>query len=249
MLEKDLFFKTSDGSLIHYVTSGSGLPILLLHGNNGNLHYFSKQIEDFSKYLKVFALDSRDHGESTNTKDTLDFQLMAEDLHEFILEKKLKQVILLGFSDGANLAMAYALQYPETLLGLILNGGNLAPLGLNFMGNLLTKFQLLGVHLLAFFSKKSQRLLRIAELQTKEIGFTFEDLRKIKVPTLIITGQFDLIADPHSQKIAAAISDSRFVVIKGGLHNVAKQKPAVFNSYVLKFIKEKVGHENHSRQI
>ena len=80
------------------------LPLVLLHGN-GNDHTFNYQISYFSKEYQVIAVDTRGHGRSTNTQSQLTFPLLAEDLAGIIQQEHLTKINLLGFSDGANIAM------------------------------------------------------------------------------------------------------------------------------------------------
>lgn len=49
----------------------------------------------------------------------------AEDLYEFMGELNIAKAHILGFSDGGNIALVFALKYPEKVSSLILNGANL----------------------------------------------------------------------------------------------------------------------------
>ena len=109
----------SDGSEIYYEKYGQGPALFLLHGNGGSGKYFSKQLNSFSKHFNVFVVDSRGHGRSTNTQKETSFQVMAEDLATIMDQEKVQQADLLGFSDGANLAMVFARMYPEKVDHLI----------------------------------------------------------------------------------------------------------------------------------
>lgn len=114
---------------LYYRESGKGQPMILLHGNGEDGAYFEEQIHYFSKRYRVIAIDTRGHGRSP--RGTLPFTLgqFAEDLKEFLDGKKLKKVILLGFSDGGNIAVIFALRYPQYVDRMILNGANLTPFG------------------------------------------------------------------------------------------------------------------------
>lgn len=114
---------------LYYRESGKGQPMILLHGNGEDGTYFEEQIHYFSKRYRVIALDTRGHGKSP--RGTMSFTLgqFAEDLKDFLDGKKLKKVILLGFSDGGNIAITFALRYPQYVDRMILNGANLNPFG------------------------------------------------------------------------------------------------------------------------
>lgn len=84
--------------------SGSGQPMVLLHGNGEDSSYFVNQISFFeSKYL-VIAVDTRGHGRSPRGCGTFTLERFADDLKGFLDRRGLRRIILLGFSDGGNIA-------------------------------------------------------------------------------------------------------------------------------------------------
>ena len=110
--------------------SGSGQPMVLLHGNGEDSSYFVNQISFFeSKYL-VIAVDTRGHGRSPRGCGTFTLERFADDLKGFLDRRGLRRIILLGFSDGGNIALIFALKYPGYVDRLILNGANLNPFGM-----------------------------------------------------------------------------------------------------------------------
>ena len=108
-----------------YIEKGTGDPIILLHGNGENSGYFQGQIDVFSKWYHVFALDTRGHGETPRGDRPFTIRQFAEDLLCFMDDHQIEKAHLLGFSDGGNIALIFALRYPERVDRLILNGANL----------------------------------------------------------------------------------------------------------------------------
>ena len=78
----------------------------------------------------MIAVDTRGHGKSPRGNVPFTMEQFAEDLNNFLIKSGLSQVIILGFSDGANIAMKYAIKYPEKIKALILNSGNLNTTGI-----------------------------------------------------------------------------------------------------------------------
>ena len=68
---------------LYYETYGDGQPIILLHGNSENHKIFDKLVENLKGNYKVYAIDSRCHGESENLID-ISYNLMRDDVIEFI---------------------------------------------------------------------------------------------------------------------------------------------------------------------
>ena len=114
---------------LNYIEKGSGDTLILLHGNGESSEYFVSQLDEFSRYFRVIALDTRGHGKSPRGEEPFTIRQFADDLKGFMDEKKIKKAHILGFSDGGNIAMCFALKYPEMVDRLILNGANLNPKG------------------------------------------------------------------------------------------------------------------------
>ena len=77
----------------------------------------------------MYALDTRGHGKTPRGEKPFTIRQFAEDLLCFMDEHKIEKTHLLGFSDGRNIAMGFAMQYPERVDRLVLNGANLDPAG------------------------------------------------------------------------------------------------------------------------
>lgn len=103
---KEIILK--DKTRIYYKEYGRGEDLFLLHGNDGDMTYFEYQIGYLSRYFHLILIDFRDHGFSTNEKNKLNFELLANDLKEVYDQLGIKQASLLGFSDGANLCLVFS---------------------------------------------------------------------------------------------------------------------------------------------
>ena len=92
--------------------SGTGQPMVLLHGNGEDSSYFVNQMSFFESKYHVIAVDTRGHGRSPRGQGAFTLERFAEDLKEFLDRRGLRRIILLGFSDGGNIALIFALKYP-----------------------------------------------------------------------------------------------------------------------------------------
>ena len=110
---------------LYYQEKGKGEVLVLLHGNSDNSNYFVNQIEYFKDQYRVIAIDTRGHGKSPRGDMPFTISQFADDLNNFLNKLNIDKITLLGFSDGANIGMKFALKYPEKLNALILDGGNL----------------------------------------------------------------------------------------------------------------------------
>ena len=109
----------------YFIEQGQGEALILLHGNGEDCSYFEGQTGEFARYFHVFAVDTRGHGKTPRGERPFTIRQFADDLLAFMDEQGIEKAHLLGFSDGGNIAMIFALRYPERVNRLILNGANL----------------------------------------------------------------------------------------------------------------------------
>ncbi|MCD2491478.1 alpha/beta hydrolase [Lacrimispora sp. NSJ-141] len=230
--------ETEEDFRLHYTEKGEGMPLVLLHGNGEDGSYFVRQIEFFSREYRVIAVDTRGHGQSPRGAAPFTLEQFAEDLRQFLDEMGLSRILLLGFSDGANIAMIFALKYPEYLEKMVLNGGNLRPSGVRAGAQLPIVLGYAMVAALSLLDKKLRRKKELLGLMVTEPHISKEELLKLCVPTLVIAGTKDMIKASHTREIHESIPDSCLCFLKGS-HFIACEQPEEFNQTVYKFLKEK----------
>ena len=106
---------------------GSGKPLLLIHGNGGNIGAFGKIIPYFAKKYRVIAVDSRAHGRTRDDKDSLSFEMMADDFDGLLTAMHIDSAYVLGWSDGGINALVLAMRHPNKVIKLASTGANLWP--------------------------------------------------------------------------------------------------------------------------
>lgn len=220
---------------LHDIERGSGQPLILLHGNGEDSSYFVHQIDHFSKVYRVIALDTRGHGQSPRGEKPFTILQFAEDLHDFMDEKSIDKAILLGFSDGGNIALTFTLKYPERVDKLVLNGANLFPSGVK------PRYQwpiVIGYHIAKRFAKKSEQAKHNADLlalMVNEPHIQPSELARLTLPVLVIAGTKDMIKESHTRLIYKNLPNAKLELIKGD-HFVANKNPEAFNAVVSSFL-------------
>ena len=222
---------------LHYIEQGQGQPLILLHGNGESCDYFEHQIAFFSKQYHVIALDTRGHGKSPRGEKPFTIQQFAEDLHDFMDENGIEKAILLGFSDGGNIALTFALKYPERVEKMIVNGANLFPSGVKPLYQWPIE---IGYRIAKMFSKKSDKALRNAEmlgLMVNEPHIEPSELSHLTMPVLVVAGTNDMIKDSHTRLIYKNLPNAQLSIIEGD-HFVANKNADAFNKVVDLFLRK-----------
>lgn len=220
---------------LHSVEKGFGDPLVLLHGNGESHDYFVHQIEYFSNHYRVIAVDTRGHGRSPRGSAPFTIVQFADDLFSFLNDSAIKKVNLLGFSDGGNIALTFALKYPQMIDKLILNGANLNPSGVKRSVQIPIE---IGYRIAKMFAKKDPKAIKNAEtlaLMVNEPNIAPERLGEIKSPTLVVVGTNDMIKESHSRLICNSLPNAQIAIINGN-HFIANKNPQEFNRVVEKFL-------------
>ena len=172
-------------------------------------------------------------------EEGLSIGLMAEDVLAVLDALGIERAHLLGFSDGGNIALSFALRWPERVGKLILNGANIRMREGVMPWVSLPLYPLCGVlGLLGKYDPSAAKKRDVLALMVDDYGVGFNDLGWIENETLVITGEHDLIRTEETNRIAAALPRVQRVTIAGADHFCAAKAPHRFNLAVLKFLKD-----------
>lgn len=219
----------------HFFEQGQGYPLILLHGNGESCDYFEHQIPFFSTTYRVIAIDTRGHGKSPRGEKPFTIRQFAEDLHDFMDEKGIEKAILLGFSDGGNIALTFALKYPERVDKMIVDGANLFPSGVKPLYQWPIE---IGYRIAKLFSKKADKAKQNAEmlgLMVNEPHIDPAELAHLTMPILVVAGTKDMIKESHTRLIHKSLPNAQLAILEGD-HFVANKNPEAFNRVVAEFL-------------
>ncbi len=214
-----------NGVSLFYAAEGAGKPVILLHGNGGSHNDLETTHRELAQagYM-VYALDSRGQGANPRLEE-YHYKDMATDVYEFIKLKGLEKPAVFGFSDGGIIALQLEVMYPGTL-GAIVTGG----------ANIFVEDALIQSFAEGFLAQPSTEPLVIM-LQT-EPSMTVEDMKGIGCPSLIMSGEHDLIRQEHTLLIGENIPSGRPVIIPGEDHGSYICNSPKLAPLILEFFKE-----------
>ena len=191
----------------------------------------------------MIALDTRGHGQSPRGEKPFTIRQFAEDLHDFMDEKGIKKAHILGFSDGGNIALVFALKYPERVDHLVLNGANLDASGVKPSTQIPI---VIGYRMASAFSSFGKKL-SVKKDGEKGGGSSFAEKARRNAEVLglmvndpnirpeVIAGDKDMIKDEHTRLIYANLPNAEIRVLHG-THFIAKEEYQEFNRAVEEFL-------------
>lgn len=227
------------GFRTYYETYGTGMPMLLIHGNGGSIASFKYQIPYFSKEYHVIAVDSRSQGRSIDDNDSLSFEMMADDLNGLLDTLHLDSCYVLGWSDGGINGLLLAMRHPEKVKKLAVTGANLWPdstaIEPAVVSGDMKEYNLLKDKPMTPSGKHDFKLFR---LDCLEPHITTDQLNKISCTVLVIGGDHDLIRPAHTMLIAQSIPESYLWIVPNSGHATLIEHKDLFNATVSEFFKK-----------
>ncbi|MGC4038128.1 MAG: alpha/beta hydrolase [Chitinophagaceae bacterium] len=229
------------GCKLYTEVYGKGPALLLIHGNGGSISAFSGNIPYFDKKYRVIAVDSRAHGQSTDASDSLSFEQMADDFAALLDTMRIDSAYVIGWSDGGINALIMAMRHPDKVIKLASTGANLWPDSTALIPSLWKEEE-------AYYSKnkdkkwastKEKNDWKIFMLDWLQPNVPLTELAKIKCPSLIISGDRDLICLEHTISIYQNIKDADLWVLPHSGHGTLIEYKDEFNKKVDEFFSAK----------
>jgi pimeloyl-ACP methyl ester carboxylesterase len=228
---------------IYYEIYGNGDPLVLLHGNGGNISFMKPQIDYFRKNYKVIAMDCRGRGKSELGKDSLTYMQMTKDVVSLLTFLKVDSAYIIGRSDGAIIGLLMGIYYPKKVRKIAAFAANLQPDAIALYPEFIEDVHEARVYA-EEMSKRGDKtnnwslIKELNSLMEFQPQISPDDLRKIECPVLVMSGDRDIIREEHTLSIYRNIRKSNLCIFPGETHWVTKSNPDLFNLTVAKFFSE-----------
>ncbi|MBC7399949.1 MAG: alpha/beta hydrolase [Mucilaginibacter sp.] len=230
------------GFKMYYETYGSGEPILFIHGNGGSIYDFRNQIPYFAKNYQVIIADSRAQGKSADLKnDSLSYEMMTDDLNALLDNLHLKNVNVVGWSDGGINGLLMAIRHPDKVKKLAVTGANLWPdtTAVNpYLNQVVVQAYLHAVDTLKKIKDVTPEMrneVKLLRLLGFEPHITIAQLHTITCPALIIGGDQDVIRPEHTLLISQSIPKAFLWILPNSGHSTPIYYKEQFNATVADF--------------
>jgi len=252
---------------MYYEIHGQGEPLVMIMGLSANVDWWDPVIvERLSKRYQLLLFDNRGAGRTEKPQMTYTIALMAQDTVELMTQVGIEKAHILGVSMGGMIAQELALHYPERVNKLILActncGGTqsiVAPpdvIGLftnrtgtpdeikqrmfkvlfpdEYIANHADQLEQLWLRAIRAPIPTDALLRQLEAIQTFS---TYDRLDQIQAPTLVMTGDQDILVPPkNAEIIAGRIPGARLEIFEGGGHGFTGQFPDKFCQVVEEFL-------------
>lgn len=232
------------GAHIHYDSYGHGDPVLLLHGGLSNkLSWFSQLPWLVASGRRVVLIDTRGHGNSTPGDSKLSYQIFAEDTLRVLDRLGIQRTDVIGWSDGGIIALLLGLEAPQRIGRIVAISANFQPSGVipeaqdeprTISLNKITD------RLRSWWSGAGERHA-VLEAEIKELWRTapqlgHSDLQAITAPTLVITGENDIIDLRHSSELAQMLANGKLEIVPDAGHAAPVTHARQINQLISSFL-------------
>ncbi len=232
---------------IYFERFGAGSPVLLLHGGGATIESWTFQIPALAQRHEVIVPDARSHGRSRDVKGAISFDAMAADFCGLLDHLGLKNVAVVGWSDGAVTALKMAMDRPDLVSKIVALGAHSRPAGMtdefraevegatagNFPDILKEGYKALSPdgpdHWPVVFEKLKTMWLTLPD-------FTGDELRSVSCPVLLLVGETDIVRREESERMEDLIPAARLKVLQGASHYSPVEIPDVVNTVIMEFL-------------
>jgi pimeloyl-ACP methyl ester carboxylesterase len=233
-----------EGARIWWATYGSGSPVILLHGGLGHSGNWGYQVPVLVKsgYCAV-VIDSRGHGRSTRDEQPYSYELMASDVLAVMDTLRIHKAALVGWSDGACVALVLAAQAPARVSGVFFFACNMDPSGTKQIEPSPLLDRCMGRHAkdYARLSETPDQFKAFVEavslMMSTQPNYSAQELAAIDVRVAIVQGEHDeFIKREHAEYLARTIPNAKLQILDGVSHFAPLQRPKQFNDAMLAFV-------------
>jgi pimeloyl-ACP methyl ester carboxylesterase len=227
-------YATVNGMRMYYEvrggTRGTGRPLVLLHGGGSTIETtFGRVIPALAASRQIIAVELQGHGHTADRDGPLSFAQDADDVAALLREIAVPNADVLGFSNGANVALELGRRHPDAVRRLVVAAGFVtrdgipAPVWESFRQPPDTSNMPLVLRdaYRRAAPDPSRLPVLVAKLMQRLNGFqdwTDAEIRSVRAPTLVMVGDADVITVEHAARMARLLPHAQLVVFPGATH-------------------------------
>jgi pimeloyl-ACP methyl ester carboxylesterase len=218
-----------NGISLYYEIHGNaaGTPLVLLHGGGSSIGVtYARILPYFARHRTVFALDEQAHGRSSDRDAPVRFDTSADDVAALLEHLRIDQADVMGFSNGASVALQLTLRHPARVRKLVFASSmtkrsGAAPQFWQFMQS--ATFADMPQPLKDAFLKDNPDPQKLRNMHDKDlermqhfVDVSDDEVRSVQAPTLILAGDRDVPTPEHSIELLRLFPRARLMILPGG---------------------------------
>lgn len=227
-----------------YEWDNNGEAVVLLHGGlSQTSHWDTSILPAIEDDFHPFAYDRTAHGFTGDRAGSLHFDYQVKEAIAYLESVVRESAHLIGYSDGAIIALLVAIQRPELVRSIISIGGNYHFSGTlpmpPFDGNISAEDQDEynqtspdAPHTLA------EKITRMMGIWKSEPTMEKSELANIQCPVLVLAGDDDVIDHHHTVELFEALPLGQLAIVPGASHSVMKDKPGITQALIADFLED-----------
>ncbi|MEV6684365.1 alpha/beta hydrolase [Streptomyces sp. NPDC051130] len=231
-----------------YEVEGDGEPLLLLHGGLCTNETWGGQRADLAAQYRVYLPERRAHGHTPDVEGPLSYRDMADDTISFLETTVGGSAHLVGWSDGAIVALLVAIARPDLVRKVVAIGANFLPGPQSIADPRMLDHMSADAPDMALFRELYEAASpdgaahwpvvvgKVMEMIRTQPDISTDDLARISAPTLVVVGDDDLVTLEHTIALYRAVPDSQLAVVPGASHALPVEKPEAVNRLILDFL-------------
>jgi len=217
-----------NGINMYYEIHGSaeGAPLVLLNGGGSTIDVtYGRILPFFAQHRTVIALEEQGHGRSSDRNQPFRAETSAEDVAALLKYLNVQQADIMGFSNGAGVAMQMAIHHPDQVRKLVFVSYISKKSGAYpWLWDFMKKADFAGMPqpLKDEFLKVNPDPQKLKTMCEKDIermqhfkDVPDKDVRSIRAPTLILIGDKDVTKPEHAIELSRMIPSARLAILPG----------------------------------
>jgi pimeloyl-ACP methyl ester carboxylesterase len=227
--------------------SGEGDPLVLLHGGFFGASSWAGQAPALAAGYRVYIPERRGHGHTPDVAGPLSYSAMADDTVAYLDQVIGRPAHLIGWSDGAVVALLVAQRRPDLAARVVLIGQYFNSAG-RVAGGLLDDILGSDPEVVGFLRQEHDRVSpdgpahfpafyeKMISMYRAEPELELAGLAAVDVPALVLQGDRDEVTVAHSAAVAAVLPQGRLAVLPGS-HLLPIESPGLVNELLLSFLR------------
>ena len=237
------YLKVDGHDLYCYEWENEGEAVVLLHGGLSKTSSWDHiMVPPLEEDFHVYAYDRTAHGFTGDQIGSLHFEFQTREAIAYLEDVVKEPAHLIGWSDGANIALMVAIARPDLVKSIVAIGGNFhySAVMKPFGDVVISPEDQAEYNLISPDAPHTllEKALRMNAIWSSEPTLSLAEISTIQCPVLVMAGDDDVIDHHHTIDLYEAIPLGQLAIIPGTSHSLMKEKPDLLNAVLVQFLED-----------